>query len=236
MISEEVSVREFATDDLGTLIKSPPSRKALEAPSWINRISKERAEEFLIDRIVDNLSQMIQDNVPQLTIENQLTVAKISQRQEYREAIMTRKREFTFELEPTKLPAFKPYVEFAAKLWGLSIAKLRFEYVAQPEVAAKIVTVTLLNNHLSDVSIGSLDVTVEMSMLVNGQTVKLGSINRTLNLQRTLDQTTEERKPVVERAKQPDLPTGAESRFCVICGAPIARDDGFCERCGAAKQ
>ena len=228
-------MRELAPDDLEALIRSPPSRKALEAPSWLNRISKERAEEFLIDRIVDNLSQMIQENVPQLTIENQLTVEKISRRQEYREAITTRKHKFTFELGPTKLPAFKPYVEFAAKLWGMSIAKLRFEYVAQPEVAAKIVTVTLLNNHFSDVSIGSLDVTVEMSMLVNGQTVKLGTINRTLKLQHTLDQMTEEHEPV-ERAKQPEVPPGAEPRFCVICGAPIARDDGFCERCGAAKQ
>ncbi len=236
MISEEVSVREFAPDDLEALIRSPPSRKALEAPSWLNKISKERAEEFLIDRILDNLSQMIHDNVAQLTIENHLTVEKISQRQEYRDAITIRKREFTFELEPTKLPAFKPYVEFVAKLWGMSIAKLRFEYVAQPEIAAKIVTVTLLNNHLSDVSIGSLDVTVEMSMLVNGQTVKLGTINRKLDLHRALDQMTEERKPVVERAKHPDLPPENEPRFCVKCGTPIARDDGFCERCGAAKQ
>jgi hypothetical protein len=75
-----------------------------------------------------------------------------------------------------------------------------------------------------------------MSMLVNGKLVKLGTISRKLNLYHRLDQMAELAKSAVELAKQPDLSLVAESRFCVKCGAPIALSDGFCRRCGAAKE
>jgi hypothetical protein len=239
LISEEDSAREFAPADLEALIRSPPSRKGLQAPSWLNRISKERAEEFLIDRILDNLSQILSNyNVVQLTVENHLTVEKISHRDECKEAIKNRKREFTFELQKKTLPAFKPWVEFVAKFCGIGVAKLRFEYVAQPEIAAKDVRVTILNDHLSDVSIGFLDVSIEMSMLVNGKLVKLGTISRKLNpkVPHRLDRIAELPKSAVEPAKQPDLSLVAELRFCTKCGTPIARSDHFCRRCGAAKR
>ena len=82
VVSQEYSAREFATDDLETLTRSPPSKKAIESPSWLNKISKERAEEFLINRLLENLEQLIPENVAQLTIQNRLSVEKISQRQE----------------------------------------------------------------------------------------------------------------------------------------------------------
>jgi len=237
--SEEDSARIFARADLEELIRSPPSRRVLQTPSWLNRISKERAEEFLIHSILDNLSQILSDyNVVELAVKNYLTVEEISQRDECQDAIKNQKREFTFELQKKNLPAFRPWVEFVAKFCGIVIAKLRFEYVAQPEVAAKDVKVTILNNHLSDVSIGSLDASIEMSMLANGELVKLGTISRKLNPKAhyRLNQITETLKSAVEPAKQPDLSPTAELRFCVKCGTPMASGDSFCRRCGAAKQ
>jgi hypothetical protein len=199
---------------------SRPSREKIQPPGWLSTISKERAEEFLIDRILDNLSALIPDALVELTAECQLTEDKISQRNECKEAIKNRKQEFTFDLEKKNLPAFHPWVEFTPKLAGAGVAKLRFEYLAQPEIAAKDVRVTLENGRLSEASIDSLDASIEMSMIVNGQPVKLGTIQRSLKLN--------------QRFRIRMSPLLAESfMFCPECGAKIPRSDKFCNECGA---
>lgn len=214
-------------DELEELIRSPASREKIQAPSWLSKISREKAEEFLIDRILDNLSALIPDAVLELTAETQLTEDKISQREECKEAVKNRKREFTFELEKKNLPAFHPWVEFTPKLAGVGVAKLRFEYLAQPEIAAKDVKVTLLNGHLSEASIDSLDASIDMSIIVNGQPVKLGTIQRTLSLNQRF------RFPTngPSGAQTAITPTG--SKFCDRCGTKIPLTANFCDSCGA---
>jgi hypothetical protein len=232
LISKEDSSRESQAYDLEELIRSPTSRKAIQAPSWLKKISRDRAEEFLIDRILDNLSGVIPDSVLQLTAESHLTVDKISQTQECKDAIKNRKREFTFQLKK-KLPAFRPWVEFTPKLAGIGVAKLRFEYVAEPGIAAKDVTVTILNGRLSDVSIDSLDASIQMSVIVDGQRVKLGTIHSRLKLRQRLSEMTELLERPVDVTKLPDLSRAAESKFCMECGASIPTSAKFCGRCGA---
>lgn len=229
MISEEDSLAKSQVDDLEELIRSPPSRKAIQAPDWLKKISRERAEEFLIDRILDNLSGIIPDAVLQLTAESHLTVDKISETPECREAIKNRKCEFTLQLEK-KLPAFRPWVEFTPNLAGIGVAKLRFEYLAEPRIAAKDVTVTILNGHLSDVSADSLDVSVQMSVIVKGERIKLGTIHRKLKLQQKLS---ELRERPVDTTKLPELPQAGESKFCMECGATLSASAEFCGHCGA---
>jgi len=232
----EVSTGEPASGDLENLLKSSRSKQVIEEPSWLNRITKQQAEEFLIDRILDNLSQLIPDQVMQLTIENLLSIEKIRQRPECRQAIENRKRVFTFDIEKQNLPAFKPYVEFVAKLSGLVVAKLRFEYVAQPEIAAKNVSVTLLNDRLNEVSLGCLDVSVDMSVLVNGLPVKLGTITRKLNLERRLEETLDGSglgSRHVPRAIKKTATISSQTKFCINCGAKIPAKAHFCRSCGA---
>jgi len=232
----EVSTGEPASGDLENLLKSSRSKQVIEEPSWLNRITKQQAEEFLIDRILDNLSQLIPDQVMQLTIENHLSIEKIRQRPECRQAIENRKRVFTFDIEKQNLPAFKPYVEFVAKLSGLVVAKLRFEYVAQPEIAAKNVSVTLLNDRLNEVSLGCLDVSVDISVLVNGLPVKLGTITRKLNLERRLEETLDGSglgSRHVPRAIKKTATISSQTKFCINCGAKIPAKAHFCRSCGA---
>lgn len=233
LISEQARVTENPPDDLENLLKSTPSREVIERPSWINRITKEQAEEFLIDRILDNLSQLIPDKVIQLTIDNHLTVEKIRQRPECQQAIENRKRVFTFDIEKQNLPAFKPWVEFVAKLSGLVVAKLRFEYVVQPEIAAKNVSVTLLNDHLNEVSLGCLDVSVDMSLLVNDLPVKLGTITRKLNLEHRLHKTldTSSAPRIIEKTAE----ISTQTKFCTNCGAKIPMEAKFCPSCSATQ-
>ena len=170
------------SDKLEELIRNPASKDNIQSPSWLNKISKAEAEEYLINRIVDNLSALIPDAVVELTAECKLTEDKINQRKECKEAIERHKLEFTFQLENEKLPPFQPWVEFAPKVAGVGVAKLRFQYVAQPEVAANNVKVTLENGRLSEVSIESLETSIEMAMVVNEQPIKLGTIQETLSL------------------------------------------------------
>ncbi len=233
MTSEQDSTRESPPGDLEAIINSPPSMKALKAPNWLNKISKEQAEEFLIDRILENLSRNIPDGVVRLTVENHLTVEQISQQEESKEAIKNRKREFTFELRKTDLPAFKPWVEFVPKLAGMGVAKLRFDYVAQPEIAAKDVRVTILNEQLNDVSIGCLEASIAMSIVVNKVLVKLGTIHRKLNLYHKLDDMKELPKSVVPPATQPDLSPLSENKTCPACGASVKASAKFCGNCDA---
>ena len=232
----EPSTGEPASGDLEALIRSPSSRKALLAPSWLDKVSKKQAEEYLIDRILDNLSQVIPDNVVQLTIENHLTVEKISQRPEYREAIENQKRVFSFEIQKSNLPSFRPWVEFRARFCGIVVARLRFEYVAQPEISAKNVTITLLNNHLSEASIGCLEASIEMSMLVNAIPVKLGKIDRKLN--HKIYHRFDEMLGLPESTHAPrsihsSVAEEAETKFCIECGAKIPASWKFCRYCGA---
>jgi len=230
-LTSQVSENYAANRDLEALIRSPLSRKSLQAPNWL---SKERAEEYIIDRVLDNLTQLIPNSVIQLTIEQHLTVERISQRREYVEALENHKRVFTFELQKNNLPAFRPWVEFITRFCGIIVAKLRFEYVAEPEIAAKNVTVTLLNEHLSDVSIGCLEASIEMSMLVNKIPVKLGKIDKTLNLYHRFDEML--RPPKWTHAPKPyhgGLTETAETKFCVKCGTKILASANFCVHCGA---
>ena len=222
---------ESQPHDLEELIRSQPSREGIQEriqrPDWLSTFSKEAVEEFLIDRILDNLSALIPEAVVELTAESQLTEDQISQRKECMEAVKNQRREFTFELEKKNLPAFHPWVEFTPKLAGLGVAKLRFEYLAQPEIAAKDVKVVLLNGHLSEASIGSLDASIDMSMIVNGQPpVKLGTIQRTLSLnQKSMFHI----NPPPE-AQTPIAPTA--SKFCISCGAKIPITADYCGSCG----
>jgi len=226
-------------DDLATLIRSPTSRENIERVSsenmenWLSKI-KSMSQEYLIDRILDNLSQILSNylNVVQVTVTNDLTIEKISQRQEFKDAPTGTKREFTFELQPQNLPAIKPWVEFVPKLGGMVITKLklRFEYDAKPEVAAKVVKVTLLNNHLSDIYIDSLSVSIGMSMYVNGNLIKLGTLNRTLKIQRSFYETP--RTSTLETTKHPDE-TGVPRIFCIECGNELSSNAKFCNKCGS---
>ena len=170
------------SDRIEELIRSTASRDRIQSPSWLNKISKAEAEEYLINRIVDNLSALIPDAVVELTAECELTEDKINQRRECKEAIERHKLEFTFQLENEKLPPFQPWVEFTPKVTGIGVSKLRFEYVAQPEVAANNVKVILENGRLSEVSVESLEASIEMSIVADDQPVKLGTIQKTLSL------------------------------------------------------
>ena len=224
---------ESHSNDLEQLIRSRTSRERIKPPGWLSTISKERIEEFLIDRILDNLSALIPDALVELTIDSQLIEDKVSQRKECKEAIENRKREFTFELEKKNLPAFHPWVEFSPKLACVGVAKLRFEYLAQPEIAAKDVRVTLENGRLSEASIDSLDASIQMSMIVDGQPVKLGTIHRRLNLSKRLSEATELPERAVNVTKRPDLSQETKNKTCGKCGANIAASADFCLYCGA---
>jgi len=223
---------ESPSNDLEELVRSHASRDRIQPPGWFG-VSKERVEEFLINRIVDNLSALIPDAVVELTAETQLTEDKISKREECKEAVKNRKLEFTFELEKKNLPAFHPWVEFTPKLAGVGIAKLRFEYLAQPEIAAKDVKVTLVNGRLSEASINSLDASIDMSMIVNGRPVKLGTMQRTLSLNQrfSFHIPRPSNTPVAMRRTEPFVVTSGQ-QLCSRCGARIRLGAKFCTKCG----
>jgi len=211
---------ESSSNDLEELIRSHTSRDRIQPPSWFG-VTKERAEEFLINRIVDNLSALIPDAIVELTVETQLTEDKISQREECKELVkqssqLNRKLEFTFQLEKKNLPAFHPWVEFTPKLAGVGVAKLRFEYLAQPEIAAKDVKVILVNGRLSEASIASLDASIDMSIIVNGQPIKLGTIQRTLSLNQSF------------HINAPPAVRSTASLYCSECGRPLRPGARFC--------
>ena len=214
LISEKAEI----PSDLAELIKSPTSRENIQPPKWLSE-AMSVSQEYLIDRILDNLSQIISNylDVIQVTVTNDLSAEKISQRQECKDAITSMKREFTFELQPLSLDDVKPWVEFMPKLKGWGVTKLRFEYDAEPEVAAKVVKVALLNNHVSDVSIDSLSVSIEMSMCVNGILIKLGTLNRTLNIHHSFYETSPQAQPrSPESSYQATQPSAESSAVAAI--------------------
>jgi len=231
-LMSEVSTEEPTSEDLEPLIRSPSSRNALLAPNWLDKVSKKEAEGYIVDRILDNLSQIISNysnNLIQLTIEqNHLTDEKISQRPEYKEAIENQKRVFTVEIQG-KLPTFYPWVEFRTRFYGIIVGRLRFKYKIEPEITAKNVTITLLNNHPRVGSIGCVEASFELSMLVNAIWVKLGKINRKINLDKMsgLHEWTHASKPA-----RRGLAEAAETKFCVECGAEIPASAKFCRYCG----
>ncbi len=188
-------------EDLAQLIRNRSSKEFAEAKGWFSRINKEKAEQLLVDRIVENLSENLSSGVIQLTVQ------KLSKTQECKNAIKNGKLEVTLQLQE-KLPPFTQYVEFVPRIGSIEIASVRYEFVVQTEIEAHDVRITIANGHIDRVSIDSLAASIELSILVNTIKIKLGEIQRQMRIRWNSRQT---KLPLRSRIIETDEPTDRSS-------------------------
>ena len=219
-MNAELTASRERPDSISALIRSRASGRFDTARKWFSKLDLESAEEYVINKVADALSHNLLDGVVQLTIEN------VRKTQQCQNAFRSGGREIVFDVTeelPEMLPTFDAYVEFVPKIGLMEIASVRFTFSAKPEVEVKGVHVTVSEGHIDNLSVDSLKVSAELSM-VKPAKVWLGTIEREIKIR--------DGSVAQESGDWIASPT-PEMKYCVKCGARIAEDAKFCGKCGA---
>ncbi len=167
-LAEEITkaINNHGTDDFS------------EAKNWWTKtgLRAEEAEKKLVKKLVEILSQYLSDGLLQLTIE------EVMNEKEYKDAIQGKKNHAVVAHLDKKLPTFNAYVEFIIRSGLMEIAKIRYDFEAEPEVEAKDIKLKIQGDKIKSVSFGTFIASISLYLLKDKHPVKISSIERSLSL------------------------------------------------------
>lgn len=171
-LAEEITkaINDHGTDDFS------------EAKNWWTKtgLKAEEAEKKLVKKLVDILSQYLSDGLLQLTIE------EVMNEKEYKDAVQRKKNHAIVAHLEKKLPTFNAYVEFIIRSGLMEIAKIRYDFEAEPEVEVEDIKLNIQGYKIKSVSFGTFIASISLYLLKGDLHVKISSIERKLSLPRTI--------------------------------------------------
>ncbi|MBE0525263.1 MAG: hypothetical protein IBX40_13175 [Methanosarcinales archaeon] len=149
-----------------------------KAQEWLTKsdLGVDGAKKYLIEKIVETISQYLSKGLLQLTIE------EIMNESEYRDAIQSKKDHAIVAHLSKKLPPFKVYVEFVIKSGLMEIKRIRYDFKAKLSVEVKDAKIIFQENKIRSISFGSFIASITLDLLRGDHDVKIGSMERSLSL------------------------------------------------------
>ena len=155
-----------------------------DAKEWFIKsgLKVEEAKKALTKKIIEILSQYLSKGLVQLTIE------EIANEKEYKDAIQGKKDTALVMLLSKDLPPFNIYVEFLIKSGEIEVSKIRYDFTIESKIKIKDAKVIIRKNKINSMSFGSFSVSITLYLLNNEQRIELGTLEKSLNVNKTIDE------------------------------------------------
>ncbi len=177
LMQDDALCSKYFAEDLTKAIKDSGTEEFSEAKELWNKLGLKVTvtKEEMINAVVENLSKNLTKGLLQLTVE------EITSEKELKGALQEKKGQTIVMRLSRNLPPFKIYTELIIKSGLVELKKFRFDFKVEPNVEIEDINVTIQENKVKSVSFGSFKTSITLSLLKGEQSVKIVSIEKSLN-------------------------------------------------------